>query len=587
MTQTDWKPGTQGVIDVRQEEIDDFELQVERFRAGEWDETEFQAFRLKQGIYGQRQADAQMVRVKVPFGGLYADQLDALGVVAEEYAPLKKGHATTRENFQFHHVRIQDAPDFMRVIGGAGLTTREACGNTVRNVTGCPLAGVCADEPFDVTPYAAAYARYFVRHPYTQGLPRKFKTAFSGCERDCAITAIHDMGFIPKVVDGKRGFQLLTGGGTSIMPKIAPTLYDFVPVEEYIKVTEAVIRVFHHTDELRKNRMKARIKFLIARIGIDEFRKLVEEELKQPWAQKSFDPTPLLFIEDESADAPEAPAGAPEMNGHLPEFEGWLSSNVQDQRQEGYKVATVNLPLGDISARQFHQLADLSRKYAGGRCRITVEQNLAFRWVPEAALFALWQELKEIGLGESGVHEITDVVACPGTDSCKLGITSSMGLARAIGQEIAGIGDKDPLVKKMHIKMSGCPNGCGQHHIADIGFHGAVMKAPGGQVPAYELFLGGSYDDGDARFGQRIRARVPAKRVPEAVGAVIGYYKDNRTDDEEFKDFVLRMGTKNFEPIFQAFKETRELDRESLPSYMDWDKTAKYMLERGEGECAI
>ena len=292
MTQTDWKPGTQGVIEVRQEEIDDFELQVKRFRAGEWDETEFQAFRLKQGIYGQRQVDAQMVRVKVPFGGLYADQLDALGVVAEKYAPLNKGHATTRENFQFHHVTIQDAPDFMRVIGAAGLTTREACGNTVRNVTGCPMAGVCADEPFDVTPYAAAYARYFVRHPYTQGLPRKFKTAFSGCERDCAITAIHDMGFIPKVVDGKRGFQLLTGGGTSIMPKIAPTLYDFVPVEEYIKVTEAVIRVFHHTDELRKNRMKARIKFLIARIGIDEFRKLVEEELKQPWAQKSFDPTP-------------------------------------------------------------------------------------------------------------------------------------------------------------------------------------------------------------------------------------------------------------------------------------------------------
>ena len=395
------------------------------------------------------------------------------------------------------------------------------------------------------------------------------------------------MGFIPKIVDGKRGFQLLTGGGTSIMPKIAPTLYDFVPVEEYLKVTEAVIRVFHHTAELRKNRMKARIKFLIARIGIDEFRKLVEEELKQPWAQKSFDPTPLLFLEDESADAPEAPAGVPSTNGHLPQYERWLSTNVLDQRQEGYRVVTVNLPLGDISARQFHQLADLTRKYAGGRCRITVEQNLAFRWVPEGALFALWHELNEIGLGESGVHEITDIVACPGTDSCKLGITSSMGLGRAIGREVADMADEDPLVKKMHIKMSGCPNGCGQHHIADIGFHGAVMKAPGGQVPAYELFLGGSYDEGDARFGQRIRARVPAKRVPEAVGAVIGYYKDNRDDGEEFKDFVLRMGTKNFEPIFQAFKETRDLDRESLPSYMDWDQTAKYLLERGEGECAI
>jgi sulfite reductase beta subunit-like hemoprotein len=587
MTQTDWKPGTQGVIEVRPEEIEDFELQVKRFKAGEWDETEFQAFRLKQGIYGQRQVDAQMVRVKVPFGGLNADQLDALGEVSDKYVPLSKGHVTTRENFQFHHVKIEDTPDFMRVIGTVGLTTREACGNTVRNVTGCPMAGVCADEPFDVTPYAAAYARYFVRHPYTQALPRKLKTAFSGCERDCAVTAIHDMGFIPKIVDGKRGFKVVAGGGTSIMPKIAPTLYEFVPVEEYLKVTEAVIRIFNRSDELRKNRMKARIKFLIARIGIDEFREMVEEELKQPWTEKSFDPTPLLFLEDESADAPVPPPGGYHTNGHLPEFERWLSTNVRDQRQEGYKTVTVKLPLGDIQVEQFHQLAELSRKFAGGRCRITIEQNLAFRWVPEAALLELWQGLTKIGLGESGAHDITDIVSCPGTDSCKLGITSSMGLGRAIGEAIGDMATDDPLVKQMHVKMSGCPNGCGQHHIADIGFHGAVMKAPGGQVPAYELFLGGSYEDGDARFGQRIRARVPAKRVPEAVGSVISYYTEQRNEGEPFKDFVVRVGVKSFEPILESFKETRELDRESLSSYMDWDKTVKYILERGEGECAI
>ena len=278
-----------------------------------------------------------MVRVKVPFGGLTAEQMDALGEVSARFAPLNKGHVTTRENVQIHHVRLEDTPELMRLLGTAGLTTREACGNTVRNVTGCPMAGVCADEPFDVTPYAAAYARYFVRHPYTQGLPRKFKTAFSGCARDCAITAIHDMGFIPKVEGGQRGFQVLTGGGTSIMPKLAPTLYDFVPEDEYLKVTEAVIRVFHRTDELRKNRMKARIKFYIARIGIDAFREQIDEELKEEWAQRSFDPTPLLFLEDESLDAPIAPAGGYHTNGHHADFQRWTESNVHLQKQTGYQ----------------------------------------------------------------------------------------------------------------------------------------------------------------------------------------------------------------------------------------------------------
>ena len=587
MTQTQWKPRVEGIIEPRQEEIDDFDLHVKRFQSGEFDETEFQAYRLKQGIYGQRQPDAQMVRVKVPFGGLKADQLDVLGDVAADFAPLNKGHVTTRENFQYHHVKIDDAPAFMRRLADVGLTTREACGNTVRNVTGCEMAGVCADEPFDVTPYAAAYARYFVRHPYSQGLPRKFKTAFSGCERDCAITSIHDMGFIPVIQNGRRGFKALTGGGTSIMPKLAPTLYEFVPVEEYLKVTEAVIRIFHRTDELRKNRMKARIKFYIARVGIDEFRSQVDEELKQPWAQRSFDPTPLLFIEDESLDAPVAPIGGYHTNGHLPEFERWAETNVHPQKQQGYKVVTAKLHLGDIQAEQFHQLADLSRKYAGGRARITHQQNIAFRWVPEAALLEVWEELNKIGFGSSGAHEITDVVSCPGTDSCKLGITSSMGLGRAVEETIEEMNITDPLMKQMHVKMSGCPNGCGQHHIADIGFHGAASKAPGGQVPSYELFLGGSYDDGDARFGARVRTKVPAKRMPQAVKSILSFYKDNRNDGELFKDFVARIGPKPFEPIMAELKDVGELNRDTIHDYMDWDRTVKYVLERGEGECAI
>ena len=586
MTQTEWKPRSQSIIEILPEEISDFETQVARFRAGEWSENDFMAFRLRQGVYGQRQPDSQMFRIKCPFGGVNADQLDALGIMAEKYAPLNKGHVTTRENFQFHHIKLEDAPAIMRLIGDVGLSTREACGNTVRNVTGCAIAGVCANEPFDVTPYAAAYARYFVRHPFSQALPRKIKSAFSGCDNDCAITPIHDVGFIPRVQDGKKGFKMVVGGGTSIMPRIAPTLYEFVGVEDYLKMTEALLRIFHRTNELRRNRMKARIKFYVARIGIDEFRKEIEEEIQQSWAQRSFDPADLMFVEDESVDAP-ALDGKYAAFGSDPEFDRWVNTNVESQRQAGYRAVTVKLPLGDINARQFHQLADMSRKYAGGRARITHQQNLAFRWVPENALYEVWQRLSDIGFGDSGAHEITDIVSCPGTDSCKLGITSSMGLGRALSDAVQHVDQSDPLVRQMHVKMSGCPNGCGQHHIADIGFHGAAARGPGGQVPAYELFLGGSYDQDDPRFGQRIKAKIPAKRAPEALQKLVTDYKDSHGDGELFKDYVLRQGAGYFEELMAGFKELPDLNRDTLEQYIDWDKTVKYVLERGEGECAV
>ena len=577
---------TQSIIEILPEELDDFEREVKRFQAGEWDPKEFMAFRLRQGVYGQRQADVQMFRIKAPFGGLTSDQMDALGDVAEKFTPLRKGHLTTRENVQFHHIKLTDMPEAMRIIGDVRLSSREACGNTVRNVTGCSLAGVCSDEPFDVTPYAAAYSRYFVRHPFTQALPRKFKTAFSGCERDCAITSIHDMGFIPKIVDGKRGFKVVTGGGTSIMARIAPTLYDFVTVDEYLKVTEAVIRIFHSSNELRKNRMKARIKFLIDRIGIDDFRDKVDQELKEPWAQRSFDPTALLFVEDEEKDAPVILDNY-HMNGSHTEFTRWVKTNVHSQKQQGYKAVTIKLPLGDISAEQFHDLANIARKYAGGRARITHQQNLTFRWVPEGALYELWETLKQIDLNDSGANEITDVIACPGTDSCKLGITSSMGLGRSVSRTLQDMNVKDPLTKKIHVKMSGCPNGCAQHHIADIGLHGAAMKGPGGQVPAYEMFLGGSYDDGNTTIAQRVKTKVPAKKIPDALNRVIALYQKERHEGEIFREFVLRVGAGRFEDLLADFKDVPDLNKETLGEYMDWDKTVKYMVERGEGECAV
>ena len=580
MTQT--KP----IIDYYPSEIEEFEAGVKRFQAGDWDPTDFMAFRLRQGVYGQRQPDVYMFRIKIPFGGMTADMLDMMGDIVDRFAPLNKGHVTTRENIQLHHISLEHTAEMMRMLASVGLTTREACGNTVRNVTGCAIAGVCADEPFDVTPYAAAYSRYFVRHPFTQSMPRKIKSAFSGCSRDCAITGIHDVGFLPVVKDGQRGFKMVMGGGTSIMPRIAPTLYEFVSTDEYLKKTEAALRVFHNSDELRRNRMKARVKFLIDRIGIDEYRDLVEEQLQEDWAQRSFDPSGLLYIDDEEADAPSLQGDF--ATGSDPEFDRWMETNVQAQRQGGYHTVTAKLPLGDINPEQFHQLADLSRKYGASRVRLTHQQNLAIRWVPEGALFEVWSKLKEMGFGDAGALEITDVVSCPGTDSCKLGITSSMGLGRAISDAVAVIDkEADPLVRKMHIKMSGCPNGCGQHHVADIGFHGAAAKGPGGQVPAYELFLGGGFEEGDTRIGLRVKTKVPAKRMPDALKKVLDFYKAERQDEEIFRDFAARVGPESFEPILEEFKDIPELNRESLDTYIDWSKTVKYVLERGEGECAV
>ncbi len=585
-----------GVIPYLPEEIDVFEGEVEKFRSGEIPEEEFIKFRLKQGVYGQRQADVQMFRVKLPFGGLTADQLDVLGDFTDEYAPLKKGHITTRENIQYHHIPLERSSDGLRLLGSAGLTTREACGNTVRNVAGCPLAGVCGGEAFDPTPYLTAYARYFVRHPLTQAFPRKLKTAFSGCAHDCAMTAIHDLGFIAvtKEVGGEtvRGFKMVVGGGTSIMARIAPTLYEFVPLNEYLRVSEAVFRVFDAADELRKNRMKARIKFLVDRIGIDEFRKLVDAELAKPWAKGEIDPEPWIFEDDELADAPPSSRESRFMNGDAStEFTAWASTNVRPQAQEGYVVVEVTVPQGDLTGDQFRGLAEISRRYAGGRARLTQEQNLVLRWVSQELTADVWNDLKALDLVEGGADKITDVVTCPGTDSCKLGITSSMGLGRALREKIASLEIDDSETQKMHVKASGCPNGCGQHHIASIGFHGAAIKgASGQQVPAYEVFVGGNATgtEGPIRIGQRVKGRVPAKLAPEFVERALNLYRSEReSEDERFLDFVDRVGPDAFSPLLADLQQVGPLGKETIHVYMDWSKTIPFKVERGEGECAV
>src|SRR3954449_2219225 len=334
------------VIPILEREFDDFDNEARKYLDGQQEEDEFIPFRLRQGVYGQRQADVQMVRVKLPLGGISPEQLEAFADVIEKYVPLRKGHITTRQNIQMHHVPLPDAAKLIRELGDAGLSSREGCGNTVRNVTGDPWAGVSEGEPYDITPYAAAYVRYFVRHPTTQLMPRKWKTAFSPTDEDRAITGIHDLGLIAKERDGVKGVEMRIGGGTSIMPRVAPTLYEFVEVEngDYLKVSEACLRIFDRQDWLRVNRARARIKVLIDKIGIDAFREQVEEELQGDWVdERDFDPTPLLLLIDEEATAPEKPMVAGSPNGDRREFDRFVSSNVQPQRQKGFSTVQIKV----------------------------------------------------------------------------------------------------------------------------------------------------------------------------------------------------------------------------------------------------
>src|SRR3954452_24250484 len=372
------------VIPILEREFDDFDNEEEKFLSGQMEEDEFIKFRLRQGVYGQRQADVQMIRTKLPMGGITPDQLDMFADVVEEWVPLRKAHITTRQNIQLHHVPLRDAAQLIRRISDSGLSSREGCGNTVRNVTGDPWAGVCEGELFDPTPYAGAYVRYFVRHPTTQLMPRKVKTAFTGTDDDRAITGIHDIAFLARERDGVRGFEMRVGGGTAIMPRIAPTLYDFVEADngDYLKAAEAMLRIFDRQDWLRVNRARARIKVLVDKVGIDEVRRMVDEELEGDWVdERDFTPDPLLFEDDEEANAPAPPETFATPNGDISEFDRFRRANVTAQRQEGFSAVQVHVPRGDLSPEQFRGLADIMRDYSGGYARTTVHQNFVLRWV--------------------------------------------------------------------------------------------------------------------------------------------------------------------------------------------------------------
>jgi sulfite reductase beta subunit-like hemoprotein len=578
------------IIPILEREFDDFDTESTRFLRGDLDGEQFIKFRLKQGVYGQRQPNRQMVRIKLPLGGVTPEQLEAFADGIEKYVPLRKGHITTRQNIQMHHVPLADAARLIRELGDAGLSSREGCGNTMRNVTGDPRAGTLNGELFDITPYAGAYVRYFVRHPTTQAMPRKVKTAFAATDADNAITRIHDVAFVPRLRDGVRGVEMRVGGGTSIMPRLAPTLYEFVGLDngDYLKVTEACMRIFDRQEWLRVNRARARIKVLVDKIGIDEFRTLVEEELRGDWVkQRDYSLDRIVFEHDEEANAPAPRTDHSSPNGDHREFDRFLDTNVQRQRQRGFSTVEVNVRRGDLDPEQLRGLAEIIRKYSGGYARTTVHQNLILRWVRDEAVYEVWRALCGLSLGDAGADEITDVVSCPGTDSCKLGITSSMGLNQAIHERLVQMEISDELTRRIHIKMSGCPNGCGQHHIANIGFYGASIKVGGHTIPAYIPHIGGAYEGGDVRYGQRLKARLPAKRVPDAIERWVRFYEEKRERDEAFNAFAGRIGTKSFEELVSDLALPVEFNLENMNHFIDWERSAPFEVIRGEGECAV
>ncbi len=583
------------VIPILQREYDDFQTEATKFLAGETEEDEFIKFRLKQGVYGQRQPDVQMIRVKLPFGGITPSQMESFANVIEKYVPLNKGHVTTRQNVQMHHIPLPDIEKAIRELGESGLSSREGCGNTVRNVTGDPWAGVAKDELFDLTPYVGAYVRYFVRHPTTQAMPRKIKTAFDGSPRDRAISGIHDIAFRARVreIEGRgevRGVEMLVGGGTSIMPRVAPALYDFVELEngDYLKIAEAVFRIFDRQEWLRVNRARARIKVFVDKYGIDELRNQVEEELKGDWvAERDFSIEHRLFLDDEREAAPAPPQSYGSPNGDLSEFERFRAANVAEQKQQGFVTVEVKITRGDLSPEQFRGLAAIMREYAGGYARTTVQQNLVLRWVREETVYDVWKALSALGLGDAGSRQINDVVSCPGTDSCKLGITSSMGLNAAVQERIEAMEITDALTRQLNIKISGCPNGCGQHHVASIGFTGASIKVGEHTIPAYIPHVGGVFEGGEVKFGTRLKLRLPSKRIPDAIERWVGHYEANRAEGEEWNAFVERTGTAELEALVKDLSMPVDFGLETMNEFIDWNRNVPFEVIRGEGECAV
>jgi sulfite reductase beta subunit-like hemoprotein/uncharacterized protein (UPF0332 family) len=596
-------------------EIDVFETEIALRKQGKVDERLFAETRLRRGTYGQRYDNGQrhngksvqklgypsgdltkgpntmwdapgMQRIKIPAGGLNAAQLETLADLAEEYSD-GIAHITTRQDVQLHYVHIEDTPSVMRRLAAVNITTREACGNSVRNVTACPYAGVCPDEVFDVTPYSRALSKFLLGHPDTQNFGRKFKHSFSGCaQHACGLASMHDMGMVAvtRKENGKekRGFEVYVGGGLGAVPYQAKLFDSFVPQEELLPIAQSVGRIFAALGE-KKNRSRARIKFLVQDLGIEKFKELVLEDRKSlpqdsRWtdyidAAESFEETPLR------------PGGPMPLLGSGA-FQRWVKTNTRAQRQQGYTVVTIALPLGDITARQLRALADIARRFTNETIRSTVEQNIVLRWISQSDLPELHKALEAAGLADPGAGSIVDIAACPGTDTCKLGISSSRGLAAELRKRLAEKNFQlDDSVVKLHIKISGCFNSCGQHHVADLGFYGVSRKMGGYAVPHFQVVLGGEWEHNASSYGLPVIA-IPSKNIPEVVQRLTDRYAANRQDGESFKDFIARTGKVELKKMLEDLTRA-PVDTSDRSFFQDWGDPREYTLsDMGVGECA-
>jgi len=587
-------------------DIDEFVDTLGKYERGEISAEDWRKFRLVRGTYGQRQPEAvHMLRVKIPQGVLTAAQLRSLAGVATSYS---RGfaHITTRQNVQLHFVPLAQVEDAMRALADTGLTTREACGNSVRNITACPYAGVAEGEIFDVTPYAEAMTRYFLRHPLSSSLPRKFKIAFEGCPEDHAVAAIHDIGWRARVVNGRRGFRVTVGGGTAILVNTGTLLYDFLPVEEMFDVAEAVIRVFHRYGD-RKHMQRNRMKFLIKSLGWNEWRtrfdKALEEFRAEGGAPLSFSgaevpveeapswpkptpPTPKMAaaLAETSVKGPGIVPGSVRLQTLPDAYVRWTRSNVRRQRQAGYVYVTARLPLGDFTAGQAQVLADLAEAYGDGTVRLSIDQNVIFRWVPASAVQGFYDRLDAAGLATPDAGTIADVTSCPGAETCRLAVTQSRGLGRLLIEHLNAHPELVDAVPSGDIKISGCPNGCGQHHISGIGFQGSVRKLAGRAVPQYFVLVGGGVTDDAAHFG-KVVSKVPVNRLTDALDRLVGLYRERREDGESLGAFFRRLPPA---VATDALKDLAELRAEdTVPDdFIDLGESQTFKPEVMDGECA-
>ncbi len=558
-----------------EKDIIDLEQKIHAFRNNAIDEEKFRSLRLARGVYGQRQQGVQMVRIKLPMGRFTAKQLKKIAYVADEYGSGNL-HITTRQDIQLHYVELDRTPQLWEELEKDQITLREACGNTVRNVTASATAGVDQDEPFDVTPYAEAFFEYFLRNPICQDMGRKIKVAFSSNAKDDALTFIHDLGFIPKIQDGERGFQLMLGGGIGSQPMPSQKLFDFLSTDQIIPYSEAIIRLFDRHGE-RNKRNKARLKFLVKDLGLTSFLDLIEAEKKSILTQRF----PIKAVE-RKLDTAQANPEKKNLNPGT-EFAQWKKINTIGQKQPGYFSVGIAVQTGDISSDKARKLAEIITLFTKNDNRFTIAQSVLLRDVKEEHLPSLYLALKALDFHRIGFHKTNDIVACPGTDTCNLGIASSYGLANELQKVIEG--EFSTLIEKhdLKIRISGCMNACGQHTLGHIGFQGMTLKADGKIAPATQILLGGGVlGNGEGRFADKV-LKVPAKRTPNVLRWILNDFEANKADEENFFAYYDRK-TKDY--FYQNLKHHSDTDQLTLDDFIDWGNEKKYEKAIGIGECA-